>query len=57
MAKVLKVEIADDSCVDGETYHYILPVDHSYSAAAEAAETLYPSMTSLHIYVDDAEDT
>lgn len=56
MAKVLRIEIGDDTCVDGETYHYTLPVDHSYAVAAEAAETLYPNMTSLHIYVDDAED-
>lgn len=56
MAKVLRIAIADDTCVEGETYQHILPVDHSYSAAAEAAETLYPNMTSLLIYVDDEAD-
>lgn len=46
---LLLVQIADDTCPEGEFYEFRLPLDTNKARIAEAIETLYPACTEYTV--------
>lgn len=56
MPDVLRVEIEDADCEEGQVWVFELPIDTPLHKVAEAVQTLYPTATDIHMFVSSKED-
>lgn len=50
---MLKIEITDDTCNEGEAIHCTVPLDTDKMEIARAIETLFPTATHITMYVEE----
>lgn len=49
---MLRIEVIDDNCLEGEAWKHSLPLDTDTVDIMWAIRTLYPTATEVHILVE-----